>query len=274
MPRGLAQNSQLKESGLSMASNRIQAVLFDMGGTLEELYNDEAIRQEAIRGLRELLREQGVDPGLSLLDLQATVSSGLADYQAWRAQSEMELPAERVWTEFILVNHGQSQDRLLAAAEDIAFFHETHFYTRRLRPEAPAVLEALQKLGFRLAIISNAISRQLVPYKLAEYGIAHYFDPVVISSCLGWRKPNERIFDEAVHLMKLPPEACAYVGDTVSRDVIGARRAGFGLAIQIKSFLTERSDRGTENVPPDAVIHDLIEVVDLVTSDGEGVHDN
>lgn len=35
-----------------MASNRIRTVLFDLGGTLEELYNDEAIRQEATRGPR------------------------------------------------------------------------------------------------------------------------------------------------------------------------------------------------------------------------------
>jgi putative hydrolase of the HAD superfamily len=272
--RGPAQNSDLEESCLTMAINPIQAVLFDMGGTLENLYNDEAIRQEATRGLRELLRERGIDPGLSLPDLQATVSSGLAAYQAWRAQSEIELSAERVWTEFIFVNHGESQERLLAAADDIAFFHEAHYHTRSLRPEAPAVLEALQNLDFRLAIISNVISRQLVPHKLVEYGIAHYFDPVVTSSCVGWRKPNERIFDEAVRLMELPPKACAYVGDTVSRDVIGARRAGFGLAIQIKSFLTERSDRGTEKVPPDAAIHDLMEVVDLVTPDRERIHEN
>ena len=161
----------------------------------------------------------------------------------------------------------------MAAAEDIAFFYECHHHERSLRPEAPATLEALHKQGFRLAIISNVNSRGLVPRKLAEYGIAHFFDPVVTSSSLGWRKPNERIFDEAARLMKLPPDACAYVGDTVSRDVIGARRAGYGLAIQIGSFLTDRSDRGTGHVPPDAVIHDLREVVDLVALSREAVHD-
>ena len=72
--------------------------------------------------------------------------------------------------------------------------------------------------------------------------------------------------------MQLPPQACAYVGDTVSRDVIGARRAGYGLAIQIKSFLTDRSDSGTDRVPPDAVIQDLREVLDLVTSLPEAIH--
>jgi len=257
-----------------MAINPIQAVLFDMGGTLENLYNDEAIRQEATRGLRELLRERGVDPGLSLPELQSAVSSGLKAYQSWRKQSEAELPPDLVWGKYILADYGLSRLKLAAAAEDIAFFYETHYHRRSLRPEAPAALEALYKLGFRLAIISNVISRRLVPYKLAEYGIAHYFDPVVTSSCLGWRKPNERIFDEATRLMQLPPDACAYVGDTISRDVIGARRAGYGLAIQIRSFLTAKSDRGVEAVPPDAVIQDLRQVVDLLTPNTETVHDN
>jgi putative hydrolase of the HAD superfamily len=255
-----------------VATNPIQAVLFDMGGTLEELYNDEAIRLEATRGLRELLRERGIDPGLSLPDLQSTVSSGLAAYQSWRDQSEIELAPAIVWSKYILADHCPSRERLLASAEDIAFFYEAHNHTRNLRPEAPATLEALRKLDFRLAIISNVNSRSLVPCKLAEYGIAHYFDPVVTSSDVGWRKPNERIFDEAASLMHLPPHACAYVGDTVSRDVIGARRAGYGMAIQIRSFLTDRSDQGVEHVPPDAVIQDLREVVDLVAPSRETVH--
>jgi len=272
--RGPALHSDPEESCLTMAINPIQAVLFDMGGTLENLYNDEAIRQEATRGLRELLRERGVDPGLSLPELQSAVSSGLKAYQSWRKQSEAELPPDLVWGKYILAGYGLSLERLSAAAEDIAFFYETHYHRRSLRPEAPATLEALHKLGFRLAIISNVNSRRLVPCKLAEYGIAHYFDPVVTSSCLGWRKPNERIFDEATRLMELPPDACAYVGDTISRDVIGARRAGYGLAIQIRSFLTSKSDLGVDSVPPDAVIQDLRQVVDLLTPNTETVHDN
>jgi putative hydrolase of the HAD superfamily len=257
-----------------MASNPIQAVLFDMGGTLENLYSDEAIHQEATRGLRDLLRELALDPGLSLPDLRACLFSGLEAYQAWREQSEVELPPERVWTEYIFAEHGLCRERLAAAADEISYFYETHYYVRSLRTEAPVVLRSLHERGLRLAIISNTLSRQLVPRKLTEYAIAHHFDPVVSSASLGWRKPNERIFAEAVRLMDLPPEACAYVGDTVSRDVIGARRAGFGLAIQIKSFLTDRSDRGTADVLPDAVIGDLIEVVDLIFGGREGLHDN
>jgi putative hydrolase of the HAD superfamily len=67
-------------------------------------------------------------------------------------------------------------------------------------------------------------------------------------------------------VLELPPVACAYVGDTISRDVAGARRSGYGLAIQIKSFLTATSDRPTDVEPPDAVIHNLMQIVDLITN--------
>jgi putative hydrolase of the HAD superfamily len=257
-----------------MAINPIRAVVFDMGGTLEDLTYDEALRQEATRGLREYLCGLALDPGLSLPDLRVALFSGLEAYQAWRGQSEVELPPERVWTEYIFANHRLPRERLVAAADDISFFYETHYYARSLRPEAPAALEALRQRAFHLAIISNTLSRRLVPSKLVDYGIAHYFDPVVTSASLGWRKPNERIFEEATRLMRLPPEACAYVGDTISRDVIGARRAGYGLVIQIKSFLTDKADSGTDSVPPDAVIQDLREVVDLVIPHLETVHDD
>jgi len=44
-----------------------------MGGTLEGLAYDDAVQQEATRGLRELLAERGLDPGLDLPDLQDAI---------------------------------------------------------------------------------------------------------------------------------------------------------------------------------------------------------
>jgi putative hydrolase of the HAD superfamily len=236
-----------------------------MGGTLESLSYDENTLRTGALELREFLRRHDVDPGLSLSELQSTVVSGMEEYQAWREQSEVELSPERVWTEYIFPHCGSARERLAAVAEDLAYLHATHFQERSLRPEAPAALDELRRRGFRLAVISNVLSRTLVPSCLAQYGIAHHFEQVVTSAQLGWRKPNRRIFDEALRLMDLPPASCAYVGDTLSRDVVGARRAGYGLAIQIRSFLTDRSDRGIIDVAPDAVIHDLMQVVELVS---------
>jgi putative hydrolase of the HAD superfamily len=247
----------------------IRAVIFDMGGTLEDLYYDEASRTEATHGLHKLLIERDLDPCLPLPDLQAAVLTGMRAYQEWREQSERELSSARVWTEYIFPNQGLPKGRLMANAEDLSSFYETHFYVRSLRPEAPALLDALRERGFSLAIISNIIGRRVVQECLKWYGIEHYFNPVVTSAGFGWRKPNARIFLEAARLMNLAPAACAYVGDTVSRDVIGARRARYGLAIQIKSFLTDKADMDIHVQMPDAIIHNLMQIVGLVAPEDE-----
>lgn len=248
-----------------MPNHTIRAVIFDLGGTLEDTSYNDALRAEAAHGLRRLMIARGLDPRLSAEEVSAHVAAGMDAYTRWREQTEIELPPEQVWAEYVFPDRGLPKEELAAAAEELIFFYETHFFRRSVRPEATAALQALAESGYRLAVISNIISRSLVPIKLAEYGIAHFFDPILTSSNFGWRKPNERIFLECARQLDLPPAACAYVGDTISRDVSGARRAGYGLAIQIKSFLTDKADRPTDVEPPDAVIHHLTEVVDLVT---------
>jgi len=243
----------------------IRAVIFDLGGTLEDVDYDDDWRLQATSGLRAILARHDLDPGLSIPDLCAVIKAGMQRYGAWREQTEVEKPPEQIWSEFVLTDYGLPRQKLAAIGEELAFYWDAHFFRRRLRPEAPALLDTLHARGFRLGMISNITSRGVVPYKLAEYGIAHHFAAVLTSAAFGWRKPNPRIFLKAAHLLAMPPAACAYVGDTVSRDVIGARRAGYGLAIQIKSFLTTLSDRNTDIESPDAVVQSLMEVADLVT---------
>ncbi len=245
----------------------IRAVLFDMGGTLEDVSYDDDLRLRAACEFRELLLREGLDTGLDVSGLLCLIQSKMNKYQTWREASEMEAPPETLWTDYIFADTCIPRDRVALLAEELSFFYENHFYRRRLRDQVPSVLEALRERGLRLGVISNTIGRHTMPRNLTAYGIAHFFYPVVTSACVGWRKPNVRIFQEATRALGLPPDACAYVGDTISRDVAGARRAGLGLAIQIKSFLTSRSDRASDTLAPDALVQNLTQVIDLVTGD-------
>ncbi len=242
----------------------LQAVLFDMGGTLEDVDYDDALRLQATRGLQAILARCGLDPGLKTADLCAVVKAGMKKYNAWREETEMELSPERMWSEFVLPDLGLPGERLAAAGEELACFYDLNFYRRTLRPETKPLLDALRQRGFRLGVVSNVYSRGAVPHNLARYGLTQYFQVVLASSVFGRRKPDTRIFLEASRLLELPPSACAYVGDTVSRDVVGARRAGYGMAIQIKSFLTAVADKETDTEQPDAVVENLLQVVDVV----------
>lgn len=243
----------------------IRAVLFDLGGTLEDIYFDDALRLQATPGFRALLAQHDLDPGLALPDLYATLKAGMKQYQTWREASERELPPERVWREFVFARHNLAHEKFDAIGEELAFYWDTQFSRRTMRAEVPALLKTLRERGLRLGVISNITSRGLVPYQLGEYGIRDNFQVVLASSVFGWRKPSPRIFLEAARQLNLAPAECAYVGDTISRDVVGARRAGYALAIQIKSFLTARADRATDVEPPDAVVENLMQVADWVT---------
>lgn len=257
-------NLLLRVGFRSMTIIPIRAVAFDLGGTLEDTSYDRELRAEAAHGLLCLMIQRGLDPRLSAEEVDDHVAAGMDAYARWREQTEIELSPARVWAEYVFPDCNLPAGQLEDVAEELIFFHETHFFRRSVRPEAAATLQALNENGYRLAVISNVISRSMVPIKLAEYGIAHYFDPILTSANLGWRKPNEHIFLECARLLGLPPGACAYVGDTVSRDVNGARRAGYGLAIQIKSFLTGKADKETDTGPPDAMIRDLYEVLGVL----------
>ncbi len=163
----------------------IRAVIFDLGGTLEDIYYDDAVRLEAASGVRALMIERGLDPGLTATALHEAIRSGLGAYQHLRESTNVELPPERVWIEYVFAGRGLPADRLTAAAEDLMLYYENQAFKRTLKPEAPLALAALHGAGLRLAVISNIVSRSLVPRNLEAYGLAHYFNPIITSVGMG-----------------------------------------------------------------------------------------
>lgn len=255
-----------------MKRSSIRAVIFDMGGTLEDIYYDDPLRLEATRGLKKILGERGLDKGYELGLLYRVVDAGMKKYGVWREETERELPASRIWSEYVLADQDLPRDQVAEIGEDLALYYDLHFYKRSLRPEARELLNCLRERQVRLGVISNVYSRRAVPINLARYELDHYFDAVVTSAAFGWRKPNPSIFLETARQMQVRVEECAYVGDTISRDVAGARRSGYGLAIQIKSFLTKKSDTERNTEVPDAIITDLRQVSDIIAREQEAGH--
>ncbi len=224
----------------------IQAVFFDMGGTIETFWYDRAMRLDATPALQALLQKAGIDLGLDTESLYQLVSQGLEDYRRRALATSEELSPARVWREFIRCDDPRQARRLTAEnAEELMAFIETHYYHRAMRPEVPRVLEAIRAMGLKIGLISNVCSRGQVPTNLQEYGIRHFFSPVVLSSEYGRRKPDPAIFHYAASLANVPTGAAAYIGDRVARDISGARRAGFRLAIQVRhDFVQEEDDSG------------------------------
>ena len=241
---------------------KIQAVFFDMGGTIETFGYTREIRLEATRLIHQRLIQAGIDLQLTNEQLYEVISRGLENYKRWSIKCLEELPSLRVWAEYIFSGRDVDREKLSTIAEELMFLIETRYYQRAMRPEMPAVLQAIKQMGLKIGIISNVNSRGQVPTNLKEYGIIQFFHPIVLSSEYHYRKPDPAIFHYAARLANVPTSQCVYVGDRIVRDIEGARRAGFGLAIQIRHDF-EHGENDTGYVP-DAVISDMTELLDIL----------
>jgi putative hydrolase of the HAD superfamily len=240
----------------------IQAVFFDMGGTIETFGYTRELRLDATAVIQERLLQAGIDLQLDNEQLLEVISSGLGRYKLFSIESMDELPPHRVWGEYVFSGHEIDQPKLAGIAEELSFFVETRFYRRAMRLEMPAVLEAIKQMGLKIGLISNVNSRGQVPTNLKEYGIYQYFDPIVLSSEYGRRKPDPAIFHYAARLANVSASTCLYVGDRITRDIDGAQRAGYGMSIQIRhDFKHGESDEGAI---PDAVIDNMTELLEIL----------
>ena len=243
----------------------ITSVLFDMGGTLEDIYVDEASEREAVKKLQEMLVSFGLDPKVSFDELKARVDAGWARYGKFRDPSDIELKPIPIWRDYVLADFAFPAEALEPHCEQIAHMWEVTHYHRSLRPRVPEMLEGLKGLGMKLGIVSNTAALWQVFDILKEYGIRDYFQDVTLSSVTGTRKPDPIIFEVAMRQLQSRPEQSVYVGDTVSRDIIGSKRAGFAIAIQIGSKLTKEKDAGVlREFEPDYLVEDIYDVLPIV----------
>jgi len=243
----------------------IQAVFFDMGGTIDTYGHTRELRLERTPGIQERLLSAGIDLGLSIDGLFEVVSTGLKRYHAWSLESLEELPPRCVWGDYILPDYNIDRKALDVIAEDLMCYIETSYYERKMRPEVPVVLKEIKDMGLKIGLISNVNSRGQVPTNLTEYKLKGYFDPVVLSSEYGRRKPDPAIFHNAARLAMVPTSHCVFVGDRVARDILGARRAGFGRTVQIKhGFEHGEPDEGAT---PDYVIENMTGLLDILKTE-------
>ncbi|MDD6409464.1 MAG: HAD family hydrolase [Oscillibacter sp.] len=243
----------------------IDTVLFDMGGTLEDIHVDDESRHASIQGVLDILRAHGIDPDKDFETAANAINAGWERYGAYRDPRQRELKPEEIWGSFVLTDFGLDEESVRSYAEELAHMWEVTHYHRALRPHVREMLEGLKDLGMKLGVISNTASLYQVFDILKEYGIRDYFQDVTLSSVTGYRKPNPNIFMVSLHQVQSDPAHCAYVGDTISRDVIGPIRMGFGATFHIDSYLTRLKDT---HVSPDVKatynIQDIYEVYTIL----------
>lgn len=231
---------------MTSLTSRIDAVLFDVDGTL---FDRDRAQQETCRVLIK-----------TFPDLFANISPE----NAMRAFQKSDEEATRRFDNgegFEISRTGRMNHFLSLLQLDTNYADAVNRVYVEKYPLADVPIDNAREVvtnlakRFRLGAISNGIPD--VQYqKLKTLGIDRFMHCVVLSEEFGIRKPDERIFHRALEEIKTDAGRSVYVGDSFTRDVIGAKNAGM-MAVW---FNPENDSAPEHPVRPDYVIHRLAEL--------------
>jgi putative hydrolase of the HAD superfamily len=234
---------------------RLRAVLFDLDDTLLD-YSGGADRCWA-EACAAHAPGAGLDPARLLAALDEVKAWFWADPERHRRERVDMLGAWRKIVQAALERCGGAVDGL--ATRIATDFAERRRAGWRLFPDALAALEALQRRGVALALVTNGDAR-FQRDKIARWDLGRFFRCVVIEGEFGCGKPDPRVFRHALAALGAAPAQAWMVGDNLAWDIAGAQAVG------IRAAWIDRRRQGLPTaggVVPNRVLHSLTDIVDL-----------
>ena len=238
----------------------VRAILFDYGHTLVDFRRTEEALREAYQHIRARIEATAYMEVHELLDLIERVAGGVdrmvaQSYQEHRME-ELDLPT--VFRETLAgVGFNLPEDTV---AHIVELDHSAYSNSITVEPQVLQTVAALRVSGYRMGLVSNvSLLPHLMRGDLDRLGLGAYLDASVFSSEVGVRKPDPRIFLEALKRVGSTPAETVFVGDRLYDDVSGAQAVGMR-AVFTRQFREEEDPQ----VEPDAVIDHLSELPDII----------
>ncbi len=243
-----------------MAERGFKAVVLDLFDTLVR-WEPERLpmlewRGRSIRGtipwLTPRLRE-ALDPNFDLDAFVETYHAVIAEITAQREDGSIEITCHERFARTLGRLGLPEGEEVAGVAHDLSRIHMAG--VRSVTAAPPEYVAAVRRVAesYRMGLLSNFDDSQTGREILADTGVAHLFEAVIISADLGMRKPNPLIFRRMLEMLNLAPEEILFVGDTPRDDVLGARNAGIPIA-----WLSRGKGALPEGIPaPDFIIEDL-----------------
>ncbi|MDE5888235.1 MAG: HAD family hydrolase [Muribaculaceae bacterium] len=199
--------------------SKIKGVIFDYGGTLDTggdhwseviwaawqkagvLVDKAVFREVYVYAERELARTLHILPHHNFNDL---------------LDIKIQIELQR------LTELGQfSPDEIQPKSKEIASI--CYESAKQSVEKAKPVLDALSK-RWEMVLVSNFYGN--IETVLKDFGIDKYFKKVIESAVVGVRKPDPKIFELGVEALGLKPEEVLVFGDSYSKDIVPAEKAG------------------------------------------------
>ena len=235
-------------------SARIDAVIFDWGGTLTR-WHDVDFHAE------------------SMALAQAVISTPSPDDDHHAHAARLHAAGSVVW--------GWSRDEQRSATiadlfreaglkhdpELLQAYHDFWVPHTETDPEVRPLWEHLREQGVKVGVLSNTIWPRAWHRGFFERdGVLDLVDGDVYTSEIPWTKPSPRAFGAAMEAVGVTdPARCVYVGDRLFDDVWGAQNAGMR-AVHVPHSLIPAEQVGHTEGEPDAVVQRLADLPEVLAA--------
>ncbi len=108
-----------------------------------------------------------------------------------------------------------------------------------------------------VAIISDAQWIFTQP-EMEMLGLTRFIRFSILSSRVGFKKPDIRLFEMAMRKLSVQPEESAYIGDNPSKDLVGAKKSG------MKFILFRPENKSCNDFQPDSHFNNYSELIDIL----------
>tara|TARA_Y100000590_G_scaffold14828_1_gene17793 strand:+ start:9332 stop:10015 length:684 start_codon:yes stop_codon:yes gene_type:complete len=220
----------------------IKAIIFDLDNTLLDFIK---MKQFAVKAAITAMNEAGLD-----------VDEDKAYEDIFNLYMEKGWENQQVFDDYLTQTVGEVSNKILAAG--IVSYRRAREATLLVYPNVNKTLIELIKIGIKLAVVSDAPSREAW-MRLYYLNLHHVFEPVLTFDDTGVRKPSPKPFEMALKHLDVQPEEALMIGDWPDRDVVGAKQIG------MKTIFARYGDTfGTVESGADWDVNDVYEVVEII----------
>lgn len=241
----------------------IRGLIFDINGTVTDILTNEE-QNDLYRVVSNFLIYQGVfvpPEELRRLYFDINKRQRLDGKERYPEYDAVELFAEIIDNAATGYTGRLPKKKTKLLPEITAeLFRAASLFQLKLYPDVKKTLKRLKK-KYRLAAVSDGQSLW-AKAELNAVGLEDFFDPLLVSSDFGYRKPDRRLFKKALKKMELTPEEVIFIGNDLYRDVYGANETG------IKSifFKSNQGDHTYLSAKPNRTIFRFSDLEEAVES--------
>ena len=231
----------------------VNTVGFDFFGTLVDHIAD---RDVCILSMYKHLQKRGYK--ISYDDFRVNYQAVAIEQSKFRYETLREVN-NCIWVANTLKRMGIKVE---AYSPDISSAVENYFNPWKLVifPDTKMVLERLKE-DFKISLVSNFTDSAFLRRSLSKVGIEKFFDHIIDSDAVGWRKPHPNIFKHFLRVSGVKAEEAIFIGDDLETDIKGAKDSG------IRAVLLSRAGHPVNRrreVCPDRIVSSLTEFGELL----------